>query len=315
MDVKRVMIARKNFLSAIHGFLSVDLKGQMDLRTAQRLASYGSRYGKICRVMKPFCGSLNRMTIGRTETHASFPLSQEAQVAIQCWRAMLFLVRHDEVNFTRHLDSFALPVSPIVAEFDSSLGGAGLIWYDRSRSTEVIVGVCAVDLSFLSFGDDSSFQNLSEFIGAILAVAGYLRLGYKGRSLALRGDSVTALTWALTERTRGCIVTNASMVWTLLCVAAEVDVTEITHISGKENHRCDALSRIGESGRAVVDQATAMGVAERRIVDAQDDQNIMALLGQCNPSTILESDQEFMEFWCRTRKIVNNLLAALPPPI
>ena len=315
LDVSRVMIARKNFLSAIHGFLSVDLEGQMDLRTAQRLASYGSRYGKICRVMRPFCGALNGMTTGRTATHVSFFLSPEAQVAIQCWRAMLFLVRHDEVHFTRRLDSFSLPISPIVAEFDSSLSGAGLIWYDRSGSTEVVVGVCAVDLAFLCFGDDSSYQNLAEFIGAILAVTGYLRMGYRGRSLALRGDSVTALTWALTERTRGCLVTNASMVWTLLCVAADVDVTEVTHISGKENFRCDALSRLGESGSAVVDQATALGIADGQIIEVQNDRSIMALLGQCDPGTVLKSDQEFMEFWCRTREIIDNLLAVPPPPV
>jgi hypothetical protein len=44
-------------------------------------------------------------------------------------------------------------------------------------------------------------------------------LGHLGRSLALRGDSVTAFTWAIAERPRGEIVTNASIVWTLLCVA------------------------------------------------------------------------------------------------
>jgi hypothetical protein len=49
-----------------------------------------------------------------------------------------------------------------------------LIWYDRSGGAEVAVGVCAVDLLFLSFDDDSSFQNLSEFIGAIIAIVGHI---------------------------------------------------------------------------------------------------------------------------------------------
>ena len=315
LDLQRVMIARKNYLTTLHGFSTVDVEDTMNLRTAQRLASWSSRYGKICRVMRPFCGALNRLTAGRTQPHASFDLSTEAKVAIKCWRAMLFLVRHDEAQFTRRLESFSLQSSNIIAEFDSSLSGAGLLWYDRSNGTEVIRGVCAVDLTFLNFGDDSAYQNLAEFLGAILAVVGYVQLGHRGLSLALRGDSVTALTWATTERTRGCNVTNASMVWTLLCVAAGVDVNEMTHITGNDNFRCDALSRLGETGRSVKHQVAEMGITGARIVDAQDDPNIMALLRQCDPSIVLESEDEFLEFWCRTRVIVDEFLAAPPPPL
>ena len=311
LDVQRVMIARKNYLTTLHGFASVQLEDKMDLRTAQRLASWSSRYGKICRVMRPFCGALNRMTAGRTQVHASFLLSAEARVAIQCWKAMLFLVRHDEVQFTRRLDSFSLPVATIVAEFDSSLSGAGLLWYDRSDGTEVLRGVSAVDLRFQEFRDDSSYENLAEFLGAILAVVGYIKLGHRGRTLALRGDSVTALT----ERTRGYNVTKASMVWTLLCIAAEVDIKEITHISGKENYRCDALSRLVETGQSVEKQAGEMGISGARIIDAQEDPDVRALVKQCDPRIILNSDEEFLEFWCTTRTIVDSLLAASPPPL
>ena len=86
---------------------------------------------------------------------------------------------------------------------------------------------------------DSSNQNLAEYMSAILAVVGQVMLGHSGRSLALRGDNITALTWAISERPRGEIMTNASIVWTLLCVATNIDVKEITHIPGVENGRCD----------------------------------------------------------------------------
>ena len=105
----------------------------------------------------------------------------------------------------------------------------------RSNSSEVKRGVCTVDLSFLRFGDDSSFQNLSEFIGAILGVVGHIILGHQGQSLTLRGDSVTALTWALMERSRGSIITNAAMVWAILCTTADVDIRGIIHIAGTDN--------------------------------------------------------------------------------
>jgi hypothetical protein len=57
------------------------------------------------------------------------------------------------------------------------------------------VGVSAVDLTRLGFGVDLSYQNLYEFIGAILSVIGQVALGVAEAILALRGDSVTALTW------------------------------------------------------------------------------------------------------------------------
>ena len=86
LDTMRVSIARKNFLSAIHGFLSVDLYGPAKLKTMQKLASWGSRYGRICRLMRPFCGALNRATTGRRDRHATFTLEEETRCAIRCWR-------------------------------------------------------------------------------------------------------------------------------------------------------------------------------------------------------------------------------------
>jgi hypothetical protein len=98
------------------------------------------------------------------------------------------------------IESFVPTVPAVIAEFDASLSGAGLIWYTVENGAEVDKGVCAVDLTFLEFGTDSSFQNLSEFIGTILAVIGQIAIGLSGQSLALRGDIVTALTWSITER-------------------------------------------------------------------------------------------------------------------
>jgi hypothetical protein len=71
------------FLTALHGFISTDTSKRINLRHAQRLPSWGTRHGTICRVMCPLCGALNRATWGRTEQHALFLLSEEAVVAIQ----------------------------------------------------------------------------------------------------------------------------------------------------------------------------------------------------------------------------------------
>ena len=53
LDTERVAISRKNYLNTLHGFAAIDIDAAMSLRTAQKLASRrGSRYGKICRVMR-----------------------------------------------------------------------------------------------------------------------------------------------------------------------------------------------------------------------------------------------------------------------
>ena len=79
---------------------------------------------------------------------------------------------------------------------------------------------------------------------------GHVFMGNRGKTLALRGDSVTALTWAIIERPRGSIVTNAAMIWTLLCMVAYVDIRPMS-ISGKlhtylENRIISVINSRGE---------------------------------------------------------------------
>ena len=80
-----------------------------------------------------------------------------------------------------------------MAEFDASLSGIGIVWFDVQEDTEVAMGVCALSTVALAFKDDSSYQNLSEFMAAIVAALGFIRLVYTGKNLLLRGDSITAL--------------------------------------------------------------------------------------------------------------------------
>ena len=146
LDSQRVSIARKNYLSALHSFVSIDVEKKMGLRIAQRLASWASRYGQICRVMRPLCGALNRLIAGRSAPRVLFVLSAEVKIAIKSWQAMLCLIRYQEFRFTRTIESFSPALPLTIAEFDASLSGAGLIWYQRTNGAEVAMGVCAVEL-------------------------------------------------------------------------------------------------------------------------------------------------------------------------
>jgi hypothetical protein len=52
LDTQRVGIAEKNFLKALHGFVTTDVTARLNLKQAQRLASWGtrlrSRVGEPC---------------------------------------------------------------------------------------------------------------------------------------------------------------------------------------------------------------------------------------------------------------------------
>jgi hypothetical protein len=75
-------------------------------------------------------------------------------------------------------------------------------------------------------------------------------------------------------------MTNASMIWTLLCIAADVNVKEVTHIAGKDNANCDRLSRReGAATLSVADEAVEMGVTGGVVLEVNGDESIMQVGG------------------------------------
>lgn len=309
LDIRRVLISRKNFMNALYGFSLADKESSLSLKNAQRLASYGSRYGKICRVMRPFSGSLNRLTTGRTCQHALIHVTPEARIAIACWLAMLYLVKHDEIRFTRTLSSFVPQVPTLIAQFDASLSGVGVVWYRKENGTEECVGFCAVSIDHLGFKDNSSYQNLAEFIGAVISVIGALHVGTADQPLELRGDSVTALTWAITERPRGVLVTRAAIVWTLLCLASGVNIHAVTHVPGSENTVCDQLSRRGTCSKDTVEEhALKMGLTGC-VVNLSGNKIVEDIILACAPIPGDENtEEEFIKFWCTTKELIDRLM-------
>ena len=298
LKLRMVSISRKNFLNAVYGFFTIDLDKKLKLSTAEKLASWGSRYSKICRAMRPFCGALHRATSGRISRHVQFYLPEEAQRAIREWRAMLYLVSFDEQQYTRRIQSFLPEQLLYIIEFDASLSGAGVLWYKRrADGAEVSIGGSAVDLRGFGFGSDSSFQNTAEYIGCILGIIGLTLLGIRDVDVEVRGDSVSALTWAETERPRGELVTNASMVFTLIGINFGLDVKKGVHISGDDNWRCDQLSRINETGKGISETLQGINLCETPIINLQENQQVKKLLESCAPNRCLDGEGAFLDFW------------------
>jgi hypothetical protein len=307
LTLHRISISRKNLLHTLYGFYTTDTAKPITLPAAQKLASWASRYSRICRAMRPSCGALNHLISGRTCRMAKFAITPEAQIAIRMWRAMLCLVRLDETRFSRSIESFNNTPPVYIIEFDASLTGAGILWIKRYAGAEVILGGSAVDLRCMGFKDDSSFQNLSEYLGALLGLIGMLVLGIRGVEVEARGDNISALTWIQKERARGENVTNAWSVFTMLCISNDLSVKVGTHIAGVNNTRCDALSRLAESEKTIEETLTDVGLGGARVIDLQGRNSIMKLLRCCDPSMKFESEISFLAFWNDIKEALGDL--------
>jgi len=169
----------------------------------------------------------------------------------------------------------------------------------------------ALDFRRYGFGGDSKFQNCSEFIAAVCAVQGATVLRSKGLlpgvlptdriNVSLRGDSVTALTWAANSKFRSELVSYADVVFVLLCVAKNVVVNEVTHILAERNKVADALSRRAE-GISYEDVARQYLQLIRDMVLI--DPKVEEILPWCDPRRKVETASEFRDFWSGVREAV-----------
>jgi hypothetical protein len=123
----------------------------------------------------------------------------------------------------------------MVIEFDASLNGGGILWFEKCPDgSERCLGTAAVNFSSLKFG---SFQNATEFITAVLGLVVARRLGL--------GDSKTALSWLKTKRFKSDIALNTTIILTWVCVKFNLVIGSVTHLPKEENTSADFLSRDG----------------------------------------------------------------------
>jgi hypothetical protein len=155
----------------------------------------------------------------------------------------------------------------------------------------------------LAFEDDSSYQNCAEFIGAIMVIVVMLKLGYRDIKVKLRGDSVTALTWAWEQRFRSDLINNASVVFILLLTMTGTEIVGHEHIPAEENWRCDGLSR-PKLGKTLVE----LGICEVPFFDLNTDANVCEIVQLCNPTLLVDSEEDFANFWRRAQSAISALL-------
>ena len=299
LALRTLSISRFNFLRAIYGFFSVDPEEPVPVPTLERLASWAERYATICPWLRPFVRFLYNAYAGRRRT-LSLPLDDGARLAIRLWRAGLCALRLDPARFARPFESFRAPTARYVAEFDSCLWGAGAkIFVLEEDGSERLLGGSAASLAALEFGEDSSYQNTAEFIGAILALVTARLLGITELSVGFRGDSVSALAWIDNEHVRSEHASNAAVFFTLLVMQWRVQTGFIQHIRGEDNTDCDALSRDPfECTMATLGHSNAPHVT------LNTDPRVAEILQLCDPGLDIRTEAGFQGFWRRAHAVL-----------
>lgn len=319
LDLDRMLVAisRKNALKAFYGFSSVNLDGPVDVKRIQAWASWAERYGEICLFMRPFRCLLYgqipywaRQWRGRQCKRVH--LSADAKRVLRLYSALLALTLLHETSFTRPFTSFQVSTQSLVIKFDGCLRGSGVIWYGGEAALALqrdpfarglpALGGAAVDLRALRFGEDSSFQNVSEFVSLLLGVVGAIAMGWDISSVFFIGDSKTALTWAREGRFRSSNVVNAATALTLIAATRDFNVQGVRHVPKEDNEACDTLSRRGEgeswtslTGR-MVSQTGDYSFKELKEVQIPGTDT---LLGLCDPGLSWLSDEAFAGHWRR----------------
>ncbi|KAJ1405073.1 hypothetical protein B484DRAFT_404565, partial [Ochromonadaceae sp. CCMP2298] len=305
---KRLEIIGRCLLKALHGYLSVDEYAPMKLKTLQRMASWGVRYGEINTLMHPFTAVLYNESRGRTNPHCSITLSSTGRRAVQMLRIITLLIAVDEPSFARPFSSWEIPdkLSGLFGHFDNSLLGLGVYWYILYASGIVrLVGCAAVDIRCLGFGTDASFQNVAEYIAAIAAVRGAKLLRDRGllidgappKGIWLKGDSMTALSWMDKGRVKSTLAINASMVAVMQSVHSNMPVLGGFHVPAESNPLANEISRIAQSGRNLAELVRV--TPELQGVEILD-LKMGEVLPLCDPHKEVNSEAAFGAFWTRS---------------
>jgi hypothetical protein len=215
----------------------------------------------------------------------------------------------EEERFARPFRTFRVRVPRYAIRFDSSLKGLGLLvgMIKDDPLLPVWMGGGSASLLMLDFGDNSAYQNLAEFIGVVIACYILSKLGLAAESVELQGDSETALTWAVEQRYRGKLVTNAAVVYTSLGAKTSVRLECSRHLEAAKNKECDGLSR----GLSLAD----VGLLNVPDLCLEEDPTVKALIGLCKPPAmydandppVSETEEEFLAFWHGVREVMATL--------
>ena len=261
LRTRSVGIAPKNVRKAIYATFAVGNGVDITRRDVQRVASHASRYKRICPMLAPFSRSLYAALKGSASSHAKITLGRRANTAVWMLRALILLTELDGKMFTRSFESFTnfRKVPEWTVEYDACLDGLGIIWFQTSpvTGTEVAMGVWRGNLKQWNLGGKSGFMNALEFLAQTLGLVGLAQKGVHKTAVRVRGDNLSALSWASARKFRGEASDATAITQVIGCTLAQLDVTEAAHLPHRReydyNWRCDQLCR-GENWQGILER-------------------------------------------------------------
>lgn len=301
LDTCCVSVTEKNQHRVLYGLTIIDTSTVVTVKLMQRFASWISRYSCIIPILKPFIRPLYSSFQGKNE-HSSYVLDDDVIRLLQIFRAIFLSAMLDEVSFTCDLFSFMSDQAQITVEFDASLTGGGILFFNSVDGS--YLGASTIDLNSLGLLSNSSFQNYAEFLIAIIGMIGSIFLQPNIQRIAFKGDSLTALSWLLSGKIKSDIAANLAIIFIQICMQYGIDVTEVVHIPAESNVSADMLSR----GKSIAD----IRETDERV---NSNQNIVIpcaiFLSICNPINIPNDDNEFIDLWNSIPNVINHMIKSI----
>jgi hypothetical protein len=311
----QVSMARRNCLKAMYEFASVDLtpNAAVPVKTMQCLASLGSRYSLVCKLMKPYVRPLYNSYAGRSHLH-SVILLPIARLVIRLLRLLFAMSAIHPTQFARPMWAFTLCSPRWACEFDASLTGIGVIWFEQlPGGGERAAAYTAMDITSLGFAGRPEFQNLSEYIASLVCVQGLVAMGVAAQPFMMRGDSETALQWVIKGSVKSDRAMRAAMLWAQSAVHHHLMITGTLHLEAALNTRTDALSRNRPWSDVLMEDRKLFGAAAQLRRDVHRlELTSTTLLELCNPHLTINTEDKFTAFFTSCQNFLKADPRALP---
>jgi hypothetical protein len=219
--------------------------------------------------------------------------------AVRFWQLHLAAMQLRGPAYCVRLESFRKRKPTVVVCFDASLTATGiLIQGVREDGSLQVVRAAALVFPF-ELGEDSSFQNTAEFLSLVVAFVLLVRIGLAGAPVEIRGDSVSALSWAFKERFRAGRSLRATIAYVAIGSRYDLEVCDAVHVAGVDNVVCDQLSR----GKVPED----LGFGPETHLKEDEWTAAMAALELCDPTIPCDDIEELAPFYGRVDRLTESL--------
>ena len=257
---------RRKLVSA---FFSVDLHGSISQHAFQQMASLASRYSQALIGTRPFVRALYAASKKCEDAHAS----SETRACIVVWRAIALMAISDPVSLAVPIRSVSsIKVLPQFLP-TSDAGPLGLGVVVRNIAGDILA-YAKYKLPFSSDGSqeseakESRFQNVREFLGAIMSMILCYQLARGPCYVHWVNDNTSAIAWVNRNMSKSKAAQFAFLTYTWLGLLSGVHVVDSSHIPGVSMGCVDSLSRFIDtpelpahldwSGRLPLDRLDAM---------------------------------------------------------